>query len=153
MPALIHTWEILQIRMQTAPFINPSDQLWIRDPNKLGWRQISSRMLGRTTRGMLRTSSDADFSTVSRNGRALLQHSYWASTTEILGSIRVHLDRTDAHFRPSRHLSPRIGVTFHPAKVGASNPGGTLCWSALRHRVRRYAAQVRFDQHVPVARR
>jgi hypothetical protein len=40
-PALIFDWKVERIQMQTAPFIELSDRMLIRDPEKIGWRDVS----------------------------------------------------------------------------------------------------------------
>jgi hypothetical protein len=40
-PALIFDWKVERIQMQTAPFIERGDRMRIRDPEKIGWCDVS----------------------------------------------------------------------------------------------------------------
>jgi hypothetical protein len=40
MPALIYSWEIQRIRMQTAPFVEVAPRRMVRDPSRWGWTDI-----------------------------------------------------------------------------------------------------------------
>ena len=41
-PALIYEWLIEKIEMQTAPFIKSDEGHMVRDPTRLGWREIAA---------------------------------------------------------------------------------------------------------------
>jgi hypothetical protein len=39
-PALIYDWMIKKIEIQTAPFMKADEGFMVRDPDRLGWREI-----------------------------------------------------------------------------------------------------------------
>ena len=39
-PALIYDWMIESIEMQTAPFVESRPGFWVRDPMRLGWKEV-----------------------------------------------------------------------------------------------------------------
>jgi hypothetical protein len=41
-PGLIYDWTIEKIEIQTAPFIKVDERQMVRDPERLGWRQIDA---------------------------------------------------------------------------------------------------------------
>lgn len=50
-PGLIYDWLIKRIEIQTAPFTRVNDNDWVRDPNKLGWREIDATDAWRDDKG------------------------------------------------------------------------------------------------------
>ncbi len=40
MPALVHSWELLRIRRQTAPFVEVAPRRFQRDASRWGWEEI-----------------------------------------------------------------------------------------------------------------
>ena len=39
-PPLIFDWRVERIKLQTAPFIKQGERVFVRDPEKFGWRDI-----------------------------------------------------------------------------------------------------------------
>jgi len=50
-PALIYDWKILEILVQTAPFVKTKDNIMVRDKTKLNWRSISKTNAWRDDNG------------------------------------------------------------------------------------------------------
>ena len=40
-PSLIFDWKVERIQIQTAPFIDQGDRTLVRDPEKIGWRDVN----------------------------------------------------------------------------------------------------------------